>query len=107
MRKYIFIVILFLCSCSGEECSYKIIERPPIKYAFIYNENVFQVNADSCQIIGTIGDMSINRRCKVIGPLIEIGTTNVFNEPEYNLNITIYISNSLYFHMIGDFKIFY
>ena len=106
MKNFIFLLLFILCSCYNNEHVGD--NRPTIQnnYVYIYDDKLSELIVDSCQINGTFNDYYfINRQCKLVNGNIEIGTKNSFKESGYNVNIKVYISDTLYTSIIGYKKI--
>lgn len=75
---------------------------------YIYEDSV--INYTKCQIIGTIGDVYINKECDISNGYINIGEKSLFSKGLYYVNATIYINidnKYIYLNIKENKKIYY
>lgn len=62
--------------------------------AYIFDKNT--LNVDSCQIVGYVGPIQINRICDVDCGYINIGSASVFTQDRYYVDISIYLDTIIH-----------
>lgn len=109
MKNFIIFLSLLFCSCySNEYLGDDISIIPNLNYVYIYDDTLYYIHDDSCNVAGVLNDnYFINRRCKLINGNIEIGTKHAFREQGYQVNINVYLKDTLYTNIVGYKKIIY
>ena len=91
MKKLLLLTFILISCGEGYTLNEPIIEKD--SKAYIYDNNTESL--DSCTIIGYIGSIQINRKCDIFNGYIYIGSSKIFKEEGYNVDLFLYLDNNV------------